>query len=138
MAGKRRGRKRKYSHSFAGNGWLGQEELSQFAEKLKELVFSMPPVWEPRKKPGGPGKPCQSPRGLTLLAILQDYTGMTDRGFEGFLAANGWLVELAELDSPPSRRSLYRYRKRLSREWVQELNTSIIDMLDGDSKYSRD
>lgn len=132
------GRKKKLRYNWAWYENSRKDEARRFARKLKELVFALPPLWTPRKKKGGPGKPYQDPRGLAFLAVMQEYTSETDRNYEGWVKANPWLVELAGLDYPPSRRSVQRYRSRMTKEWLDELNTSILKVLGSSGRYAAD
>lgn len=132
------GRRKKLGFNWAWYENSRKDEPRRFAVRLKELVFELPPLWRPRKQADGPGKPYLNPMGLAFLAVMQEYLGMTDRGFEGFMLANPWLVELAELEYTPSRRSIVRYRHRMTTGWLDILNKKILAGLSGSGEYAAD
>lgn len=79
------GRRKKLEFNWAWYENSRKDEPRRFALRLKKLVFELPQLWRPKKQVHGPGKPFLNPRGLAFLAVMQEYLGMTDRGFEGFL-----------------------------------------------------
>jgi len=105
-----------------------RQEFRRFAEKARDLVWSLPDPWERTEGPGRPPEYLAKP--LVVLSMMKVYTGKSYRWVEGFLEASGWLCDLLGFDARiPSYETIRRATLALGEEYVRSLNRKLLESL---------
>lgn len=105
-----------------------RQEFRRFAEKARDLVWSMPDPWEKEEGPGRP--PEYLAKALVVLAMMKVYTGKSYRWLEGFLHASDWLCELPGFgERVPSYGTIRRATLALGEDDVRALNRKLLESL---------
>ena len=106
-----------------------REEFRRFAEKARDLVWSLPDPWERKAGDGGRGRPpTYMARPLVVLCMLKVYTNKSYRWVEGFLDASDWLCGLLGLtEKIPSYETIRRAMLELGDEYILALNRKLLE-----------
>ena len=84
---------------------------------LKNAVYDLSKPHTVHKS--GIGRPAYDPRAVTVLILWQFYVNKTDR-------ATDWIKKELNLTQIPDRRTLNRYRKKITPEYLSNLNELIL------------
>ena len=100
--------------------WAKYEQLRTLPDKkvflaLKNAVYTLPEPYTVHK--GGRGRPAYNPKAVTVLILWQFYA---DR-------ATDWIKKELNLTQIPDRRTLNRYRKKITPEYLSNLNKLILE-----------
>ena len=87
---------------------------------LKNAVYDLSKPHTVHKS--GIGRPAYDPRAVTLLILRQFYVNKTDR-------ATNWIKKELNLTQIPDRRTLNRYRKRITPKYLSNLNKLILGQM---------
>jgi len=121
--------------------WALYENLRQIERRkafhlLKWAVYSLPPPWDSGWK--GVGRKPYDSRALTVLTIWQEIEGKSERAFTADLERKKGYLRMLGLKHAPHRTALYRTRKRLSEEYLRQLNDKVIEGLKTPRKVGAD
>jgi hypothetical protein len=97
-------------------------ERNEAFRLLKWAVDSPPPPWDSGWE--GIGRKPYDSRALTVITIWQEIEGKPERAYTASLEDRKRLRMLG-LKHAPDRTALYRTRKRLSEEYMRQLNQKI-------------
>jgi len=103
---------------------------------LKWAVDSLPPPWDSGWK--GVGRKPYEARALTVVTIWQEIEGKSERAFTSDLERKRGCLRMLGLGHAPHRTALYRTRKRLSEEYMRQLNQKILERLKPAKKVGAD
>lgn len=112
------------SWSIYENGRLAEYE--GFIKHARNAIHSMPPPW--KEKHEHAGHPFEhSARALIICLLLKMWLGKAFRDVVSFLKGNQHLWEFIGITSLPSRSTLQRAMNRLSNEYLEELNRTVVE-----------
>ena len=112
--------------------WAKYEQLRNLPDKkvflaLKNAVYTLPEPYTVHKS--GRGRPAYNPRAVTVLILWQFYVNKTDRDYQNYLKSTDWIKQELNLTQIPDRRTLNRYRKKLTPEYLSNLNKLILKQI---------
>jgi hypothetical protein len=103
-----------------------KQEYGEFVRKGRDLVYGMERPWTPN--PNGMGQPSKNdPRALVVCLLLKIWLGKPYRDTVSFLSDNSYLWPVIGLVMLPGRMDLQRAMNRLSREYLDSLNSFIVE-----------
>jgi len=102
-------------------GLYRKDEEALFLEKVKELIWSLPPPYEEKHT----GRPLYNPRGMAMIALLKMEFKKDYRSLESHLRARRDLLEIMELDEAPSKSSIHLSLKRMPESYLKKLNSIL-------------
>jgi len=103
---------------------------------LKWAVDLLPPPWDSGWK--GIGRKPYDSRALTVVTIWQEIEGKPERAYTASLEGDEKRLRMLGLEHAPHRTALYRTRKRLSEEYMRQLNQKILERLEPAKKVGAD
>jgi hypothetical protein len=103
---------------------------------LKWAVDSLPPPWDSGWK--GIGRKPYDCKALTVLTVWQEIEGKPERAYTADLERDKERLHMLGLEHAPHRTALYRTRKRLSEEYMEQLNRRILERLKPARKVGAD
>jgi transposase len=129
-----KGKKRRFN-------WALYETLRRFEREeafhlLKWAVDSLPPPWNSDWKRIG-RKPYDS-RALAVVTVWQEIEGKAERAYTADLERDKEHLHMLGLEHAPHRTAIYRTRKRLSEEYMRQLNRKILERLESAGKVGAD
>ena len=127
-------RKKRFNWALYEN--LRQIERDTAFRLLKWAVDSLPPPWDSSWK--GIGRKPYDARALTVVTIWQEIEGKSERACTADLERDKERLRMLGLKHAPHRTALYRTRKRLSEEYMRELNRKILERLKPARKVGAD
>jgi len=103
-----------------------KKEYGGFVRKGREFVYAMEQPWTPN--PGNMGQPAKNdPRALVICLLLKIWLGKPYRDIVSFLSDNVYLWPNMGLEVLPGRMDLQRAMNRLTREYLDSLNSFIVE-----------
>jgi hypothetical protein len=108
------------------NGKKG--EYGEFVRKAREFVYSQPEpsIYYNRSPKGGrPNK--NDPRALVICLLLKIWLGKPYRDLVSFLSDSTYLWPIIGLKALPGRMDLQRAMNRLTKEYLSQLNSFIVE-----------
>jgi hypothetical protein len=106
---------------------LRQVEREEAFRLLKWAVDLLPPPWDSRWK--GVGRKPVNARALTVVTVWHEIEGKPERAYTADLERDKTHLRMLGLEHAPHRTAIYRTRKRLSEEYMKELNRKILEGL---------
>ena len=103
---------------------------------LKWAVDSLPPPWDNGWK--GIGRKPYDSEALTVLTVWQEIEGKPERAYTADLERDKERLHMLGLEHAPHRTALYKTRKRLSEEYMEQLNRRILERLKPARKVGAD
>jgi len=103
---------------------------------LKWAVDSLPPPWDSGWK--GIGRKPYDSEALTVLTVWQEIEGKPERAYTADLERDKERLHMLGLEHAPHRTALYKTRKRLSEEYMEQLNRRILERLKPARKVGAD
>ena len=103
-----------------------KKEYGEFVRKARELVYAREPPWQ--ANPDSRGQPAKNdPRALVICLLLKTWLRLPYRNLVSFLLESTYLWPIIELKELPGRMDLQRAMNRLTKEYLSELNTFIVE-----------
>ena len=103
-----------------------KEEYGEFIRKAREFVFALESPWQ--ANPNNMGQPAKNdPRALVICLLLKIWLGKPYRDLVSFLSDSRYLWPLIGLKELPGRMALQRAMNRLSKEYLTQLNSFIVE-----------
>lgn len=105
-----------------------KKEYGEFGRKAREFVYARPepPIYYNRSARGGkPNK--NDARALVICLLLKIWLGKPHRDTVSFLSESTYLWPIIGLKVLPGRMDLQRAMNRLSREYLDSLNSFIVE-----------
>ena len=105
-----------------------KKEYGEFVRKAREFTYARPapPIYRNTTPKGG--KPNNNdPRALVICLLLKVWLGKPYRDLVSFLSDSTYLWPLIGLKVLPGRMDLQRAMNRLSREYLDSLNSFIVE-----------
>jgi len=127
-------RKKRFNWALYEN--LCRIEREEAFRLLKWAVDSLPPPWDSGWK--GIGRKPYDSRALTVVTIWQEIEGKPERAYTASLERDKKRLRMLDLKHAPDRTALYRTRKRLSEEYMRQLNQKILEGLEPSKKVGAD
>ena len=106
---------------------LRQVEREEAFRLLKWAVDLLPPPWDSSWK--GVGRKPVDARALTVVTVWHEIEGKPERAYTADLERDKAHLEMLGLEHAPHRTAIYRTRKKLTEEYVKELNRKILEKL---------
>jgi len=129
-------KRRKKVFSWALYENLCRIERDEAFRLLMWAVDSLPPPWDSRWK--GVGRKPYDSRALAVVTIWQEIEGKPERAYTADLERMKEYLRMLGLEHAPHRTALYRTRKRLSEEYMEQLNRRILERLKPARKVGAD
>jgi hypothetical protein len=103
-----------------------KREYGEFVRKARELVYSMEErPWTPN--PNRRGQPAKNdPRALVICLLLKLWLGKPYRDLVSFLTESTYLWPIIGIRKLPGRMDLQRAMNRLTRQYLDSLNSFIV------------
>lgn len=103
-----------------------KNEYGLFVRYAREFVYAKEEPWTPN--PNGMGAPVKNdPRTLVICLLLKLWLGKPYRDLVSFLADSRYLWPIIGLRTLPGRMDLQRAMNRLTREYLDSLNSFIVE-----------
>ena len=103
-----------------------KEEYGEFIRKAREFVFALESPWQ--ANPNNMGQPAKNdPRALVICLLLKIWLGKPYRDLVSFLSDSRYVWALIGLKELPERMALQRAMNRLSKEYLTQLNSFIVE-----------
>ena len=115
---------------------LRQVEREEAFRLLKWAADSLPPPWDSSWK--GVGRKPVDARALTVVTVWQEIEGKPERAYTSDLERDQTRLKMLGLEHAPHRTAIYRTRKRLTEEYMKELNRKILERLGPAKKVGPD
>lgn len=117
--------------------WAKYEQLRKLPDKkvftaLKNAVHALPEAYTIHN--GGRGRPDYNPKAVTVLILWQFYVNKSDRDYQNYIKSTNWIKEELNLSQIPDRRTLNRYRKKITPEYLSRLNQLILKEIEPSKK----
>lgn len=106
---------------------LRQVEREEAFRLLKWAVDSLPPAWDSIWK--GVGRKPVDARALIVVTVWQEIEGKPERVYTADLERDKTRLKMLGLERTPHRTAIYRTRKKLTEEYMKELNHKILERL---------
>src|SRR4030067_717140 len=106
---------------------LRQVEREEAFHLLKWAVDSFPPAWDSIGK--GVGRKPVDARALIVVTVWQEIEGKPERVYTADLERDKTRLKMLGLERTPHRTAIYRTRKKLTEEYMKELNHKILERL---------
>jgi hypothetical protein len=127
-------RKKRFNWAFYEN--LRQIECEEAFRLLKWAAGLLPLPWDSGWK--GIGRKPYDAGALTVVTIWQEIEGKTERAYTADLERDKEHLRMQGLEHAPHRTALYRTRKRLSEEYMRQLNQKILERVKPSKKLGAD
>ena len=103
-----------------------KKEYGEFVRQTREFVYAREQPWTPN--PNDRGQPAKNdPRALVVCLLLKAWLGKPYRDIVSFLAESTYLSPMIGLRELPGRMDLQRAMNRLSRQYLDSLNSYIVE-----------
>jgi len=105
-----------------------KKEYGEFVRKAREFTYARPapPIYYNTTKKGGkPNK--NDPRALVICLLLKMWLGKPYRDLVSFLSDSTYLWPIIGLNLLPGRMDLQRAMNRLTREYLANLNSFMVE-----------
>jgi hypothetical protein len=105
-----------------------KKEYGEFVRKAREFAYARPPppiYYNTRGKGGAPNK--NDARALLICLLLKIWLGKPYRDLVSFLSESTYLWPTIGLEALPGRMDLQRAMNRLTREYLDSLNSFIVE-----------
>ncbi len=105
-----------------------KKEYGEFVRKAREFAYARPPpsiYYNTTRKGGAPNK--NDARALVICLLLKIWLGKPYRDLVSFLSGNAYLWATIGLVVLPGRMDLQRAMNRLTREYLDSLNSFIVE-----------
>jgi hypothetical protein len=103
-----------------------KKEYGEFVRKAREFVYARERPWTPN--PDNMGQPVKNdPRALVICLLLQLWLRKPYRDMISFLSESAYLWPIIGLRALPGRMDLQRAMNRLSKQYLDSLNTFIVE-----------
>jgi hypothetical protein len=103
-----------------------KKEYGEFVRKARGFLYSREQPWTPN--PNNMGQPVKNdPRALVICLLLKIWLGKPYRDLVSFLAESTYLWPIIGLGALPGRMDLQRAMNRLGREYLDSLNSFIVE-----------
>ncbi len=103
-----------------------KKEYGEFVRKAREFIFARDPPW--RSNPDNMGQPAKNdPRALVICLLLKTWLRLPYRNLVSFLEDSNYLWPLIGLKKLPGRMDLQRAMNSLSRDYLSELNSFVVE-----------
>jgi len=106
---------------------LRQVEREEAFRLLKWAVDSLPPAWDSVWK--GVGRKPVDARALIVVTVWQEIECKPERVYTADLERDKTRLKMLGLERTPHRTAIYRTRKKLTEEYMKELNHKILERL---------
>jgi hypothetical protein len=104
-----------------------KKEYGEFVRKASEFVSAKPEPWRYNAKGKGGHPPNNDPRALVICLLLKIWLGKPYRDTVSFLSESTHLWSVIGLKVLPGRMDLQRAMNRLTREYLDSLNSFIVE-----------
>lgn len=104
-----------------------KKEYGEFVRKAREFVYAESEPWRYNARGKGGRPPNNNPRALMICLLLKIWLGKPYRDIVSFLSESTYLWPIIGLRKIPGRMDLQRAMNRLTKEYLSELNSFIID-----------
>jgi hypothetical protein len=103
-----------------------KKEYGEFLRKAREFVYASEPPWQ--ANPDNMGQPAKNdPRALVICLLLKTWLRLPYRNVVSFLAESMYLFPIIGLKQLPGRMDLQRAMNRMTKEYLSELNSFIVE-----------
>jgi hypothetical protein len=103
-----------------------KKEYGEFVRKAREFVYARESPWQ--ANPDNMGQPAKNdPRALVICLLLKTWLRLPYRDLVSFLGNSNYLWPLIGLRKLPGRMDLQRAMTCLTKEYLSELNTFIVE-----------
>jgi hypothetical protein len=105
-----------------------KKEYGEFVRKARGFIYSRPepPIYHNSSPRGGaPNK--NDARAVVICLLLKIWLGKPYRDLASFLADNTYLWPIIGLEALPGRMDLQRAMNRLTRQYLDSLNSFIVE-----------
>ena len=103
-----------------------KREYGEFMRRAREFVDAGEAPWE--ANPANRGQPAKNdPRALVICILLKIWLGKPYRDLVSFLSDSTYLWPIIGLRVLPGRMDLQRAMNRLTKEYLPDLNTFIVE-----------
>ena len=103
-----------------------KKEYGQFTRKAREFVYAMEPPWQ--ANPNNMGQPAKNdPRALVICLLLQIWLRKPGRDMVSLLSDSTYLWPIIGVRKLPGRMDLQRAMNRLTKEYLNKLNTFTVE-----------
>ena len=106
---------------------LRQVEREEAFRLLKHAVDSLPPAWDSVWK--GVGRKPVDARALIVVTVWQEIECKSERVYTADLERDKTRLKMLGLERSPHRTAIYRTRKKLTEQYMKELNHKILERL---------
>lgn len=103
---------------------LRQVEREEAFRLLKRIVDTLPPPWDSNWK--GVGRKPIDARALTVVTVWQEIESKPERAYTADLERDKTRLKMLGLERAPHRTAIYRTRKKLTEEYMKELNHKLL------------
>jgi hypothetical protein len=104
-----------------------KKEYGQFVRHAREFVYSQPEPWRYNVGPDGGRPPNNDPKALVICLLLKMWLGKPYRDLVSFLQDCTYLWPIVGLRKLPGRMDLQRAMNRLTKEYLAQLNSFIVE-----------
>lgn len=105
-----------------------KKEYGEFVRKAREFAYAQPVptiYYNTTSKGGKPNK--NDPRALVICLLLKIWLGKPYRDMVSFLSDSTYLWPIIGLKALPGRMDLQRAMNRLTKEYLSQLNSFIVE-----------
>ncbi len=103
-----------------------KKEYGEFVRKAREFVYGRESPWQ--ANPDNMGQPAKNdPRALVICLLLKTWLRLPYRNIVSFLEDSTYLWPIIGLRELPGRMDLQRTMIRLTKEYLSELNSFIVE-----------
>ena len=103
-----------------------KKEYGEFVRKARQFVYGRAPPWQ--ANPDNMGQPVKNdPRALVICLLLKTWLRLPYRNLVSFLDESAYLFQIIGLNELPGRMDLQRAMNRLTKEYLSELNSFIVE-----------
>jgi hypothetical protein len=103
-----------------------KKEYGEFVRKASEFVHGRESPWQ--ANPNSMGQPVKNdPRALVICLLLKTWLRLPYRNIVSFLEDSTYLWPIIGLRELPGRMDLQRAMNRLTKEYLSELNSFIVE-----------
>jgi hypothetical protein len=103
-----------------------KKEHGEFVRKAREFVYAREPPWQ--ANPDNMGQPVKNdPRALVICLLLKTWLRLPYRNLVSFLTESNYLWPIIGLKELPGRMDIQRAMNRLTKEYLSELNSFIVE-----------
>ena len=104
-----------------------KKEYGEFVRDARGFIYSQPEPWAYRNGPKGGRPPSNDPRALVICLLLKIWLGKPYRDLVSFLSDSTYFWPIIGLRNLPGRMDLQRAMNRLTKEYLAQLNSFIVE-----------